>query len=200
MKKYLIRIIKDKIDLIIVSVSTAFLSSVIVFICLDITNGNFDNLADWFGALGSIGAILAVIYQVHKQREEFLEANRKDGQVCINVFDELDLYSQEHRYILKYWVVNTGNVIESYKFIGFVSKENLKSMINSKNYDVAIQFINGEIYKNADSNVEALASGEQSEKRTIDIKTLKDNFDEEVYIVYKSLSGDFYFKKIYIYS
>ena len=55
--------------------------------------------------------------------------------------------------------------------------------------------MNGKLYKNADSNVEALASGEQSEKRTIDIKILKNIFDKEVYIVYKSLSGDFYLKK-----
>lgn len=197
MKKFknLDRIIKTKIDLIIVAVSTTILSSIIVFIFLDISNGNFDNLVDWIGALGSIGAIFAVIYQVHKQREEFLESNRKDGEVCFNVIDELDGYSQDHKFILKYWVVNTGNVIESYRFIGFVDKENLKSLINSKNYDVAIQFMNGKLYKNVDSNVEALASGEQSEKRTIDIKILKNIFDKEVYIVYKSLSGDFYFKK-----
>ena len=160
-----------------------------------ISNIEWGSVADWVAALGSIGAIFAVIYQVHKQREEFLESNRKDGEVCFNVIDELDVYGQEHKFILKYWVVNTGNVIESYRLIGFVDKENLKSLINSKNYDVAIQFINGKLYKNADSNVEALSSGEQSEKRTIDIKILKNIFDKEVYIVYKSLSGDFYFKK-----
>lgn len=61
-----------------------------------ILNIEWGSVADWVGALGSIGAIFAVIYQVHKQREEFLESNRKDGEVCIEPFEK------NGSYILKY--------------------------------------------------------------------------------------------------
>lgn len=196
MKEYLIRIIKDKIDLIIVSVLTAFLSSIILFICLDVTNGNFDNLADWFGALGSIGAILAVVYQVHKQREEFLEANRKDGEVCIEPFKEND------RYILKYWIVNTGKAVEGYRFIGFVAKKDIDSLISrsKESKEVAVQFFGGTPYHGVDSNLESLTPAGQSKETEIDIGILyqyfKEKSDEDiVYIVYRGLSGKFYTAK-----
>ncbi|HBU67798.1 MAG TPA: hypothetical protein DEB34_04015 [Lactobacillus sp.] len=202
MKKYLIRIIKDKMDLIIVSVLTAFLSSIIVFICLDISNGNFDNLADWFGALGSIGAIFAVIYQVHKQREEFLESNRKDGEVCFNIIDELDVYSQEHKYTLEYWIINTGKVVDGYRFIGFVAEKDINSLINGnkESKEIAVQFSKNEPRFNVNSNLESLIPAGQSKETEIDIAILyqyfKKKLDEDiVYIVYKGLSGKFYFKK-----
>lgn len=196
MKKYLIRIIKAKLDLIIVAVSTIILSSVIVFICLDITNGNFDNLADWFGALGSIGAILAVIYQVHKQREEFLESNRKDGEVCIEPFKE------NGSYMLKYWIINTGKVVDGYRFIGFVAEKDINSLINGnkESKEIAVQFFENEPYFNVNSNLESLIPAGQSKETEIDIAILyqyfKEKLDEDiVYVVYKGLSGEFYFKK-----
>lgn len=183
-------------DLVIMSVLTAFLSSIIVFICLDISNGNFDNLADWFGALGSIGAILAVVYQVHKQREEFLESNRKDGEVCIEPFKE------NGSYMLKYWMINTGKVVDGYRFIGFVAEKDINSLINGnkKSKEIAVQFFENEPHFNVNSNLESLIPAGQSKETEIDIAILyqyfKEKLDEDiVYVVYKGLSGEFYFKK-----
>ena len=181
-------------DLAIVSVSSAFLSSIIIFICLDITNGNFDNLADWFGALGSIGAILAVVYQVHKQREEFLEINRKDGEVCLEVYKDVDEYK------LKHWIINTGNSVEGYRFIGFVAEKDIKGLVNrSKQSKVAIQFFRNKPYHDVESNLESLTPAGQSEKIELNITRLRSFFDgKTVYVVYKGLSGDFYTKKVTI--
>lgn len=196
MKKYLIRIIKDKIDLIIVSVLTAVLISIIVFICLDISNGNFDNLSDWFGALGSIGAILAVVYQVHKQREEFLESNQKDGEVCFEISKE------NCGYMLKYWIINTGKVVDGYRFIGFIAEKDINSLINGNEEpkEIAVQFFENEPRFNVHSNLESLIPAGQSKETEIDIAILYKYFKEKinedgVFIVYKGLSGDFYFKK-----
>lgn len=179
-------------DLVIMSVLTAFLSSIIVFICLDVSNGNFDNLADWFGALGSIGAILAVIYQVHKQREEFLDANQKGGEVCLKAYRDMSGYK------LKHWIVNTGKSVEGYRFIGFVAEKDIEALLNgSKGAEVAVQFFGNVPYYDVESNLESLVPAGQSEKIELDITMLKSFFDRKtVYIVYKGLSGDFYTKKV----
>ena len=76
MKKYLIRITKNKMNLIIVSVSTAFLSSIIVFICLDISNGNFAWIGTFTGSLGSL-ATAATLYLNYKEKMNQKERERQ---------------------------------------------------------------------------------------------------------------------------
>lgn len=205
MKKHLYRIIKSKIDLIIVSVSTAFLSSVIVFICLDITNGNFDNLADWFGALGSIGAILAVVYQVHKQREEFLEANKVEGTVYCEtelkkkISNNIELYSGER--LLVIYLINTGRRIEGFRFLGFASQQVLNSLINDNvGYDKLKNFGFSALFDEDYGKIESLQPSESSKKNRAELKLILSEFkkDKIIYPVYVTTHGEFYYTKIVI--
>lgn len=161
-----------------------------------ILNIEWGSVADWVGALGSIGAIFAVIYQVHKQREEFLESNRKDGEVCIEPFEK------NGSYILKYWIINTGKVVDGYRFIGFVAEKDINSLINGnkESKEIAVQFFENEPCFNVNSNLESLIPAGQSKETEIDIAILyqyfKEKLDEDiVYIVYRGLSGEFYTAK-----
>lgn len=168
-------------DLAILSVSTAFLSSVIMFICLDITNGNFDNLADWFGALGSIGAILAVIYQVHKQREEFLEANKVEGTVYYEielkkkVKNNIESYYGER--VLVIYLINTGRRIEGFRFLGYASQQVLNSLINDNvGYDKLKNFGFSALFDEDYGKVESLQPSESSKKYKVEIKLILSTF------------------------
>ena len=205
MKKHLYRIIRGKIDLIIVSVLTAFLSSIIVFICLDISNGNFDNLADWFGALGSIGAILAVVYQVHKQREEFLEANKVEGIVYCEtelkkkISNDIELYSGER--LLVIYLINTGRRIEGFRFLGFASQQVLNSLINDNvGYDKLKNFGFSALFDEDYGKIESLQPSESSKKYRAELKLILSEFkkDKIIYPVCVTTHGEFYYTKIVI--
>ncbi|MBX0284422.1 hypothetical protein GTO84_09385 (plasmid) [Ligilactobacillus salivarius] len=192
-------------DLAILSVSTAFLSSVIMFICLDITNGNFDNLADWFGALGSIGAILAVIYQVHKQREEFLEANKVEGTVYYEielkkkVKNNIESYYGER--VLVIYLINTGRRIEGFRFLGYASQQVLNSLINDNvGYDKLKNFGFSALFDEDYGKVESLQPSESSKKYKAEIELILSEFkkDKIIYPVYINTHGEFYYTKIVI--
>lgn len=193
-------------DLAIVSVSSAFLSSIIIFICLDITNGNFDNLADWFGALGSIGAILAVVYQVHKQREEFLEANKVEGTVRCEVEPIIEkvvggweVYKGESNLVV--YLVNTGHRVEGFKFIGFATQTVLNSLINENiGYDKLNHFGVSSIIDPSYGNFETLQPSESSRKYKFELKVFLNSYEdgESVYPVYATTHGEFYYTKMVI--
>lgn len=193
-------------DLAIVSVSSAFLSSIIIFICLDIMNGNFDNLADWFGALGSIGAILAVVYQVHKQREEFLEANKVEGTVRCEVepiiekvVDEWEVYRGESNLVV--YLVNTGHQVEGFKFIGFATQSVLDSLITENTgYDKLNHFGISSIIDPSYGNFETLQPSESSRKYKFELEVFLNSYKdgESVYPVYATTHGEFYYTKMVI--
>lgn len=192
-------------DLAIVSVSSAFLSSIIIFICLDVTNGNFDNLADWFGALGSIGAILAVVYQVHKQREEFLEANKVEGTVYYEielkkeVKNNIEFYYGER--VLVIYLINTGRRIEGFRFLGFASQQVLNSLINDNTgYDKLKHFGLPALFDEDYGKVESLQPSQSSKKYRAELKLILSEFkkDKIIYPVYVTTHGEFYYTKIVI--
>lgn len=192
-------------DLAIVSVSSAFLSSIIIFICLDITNGNFDNLADWFGALGSIGAILAVVYQVHKQREEFLEANKVEGTVYYEielkkeVKNNIEFYYGER--VLVIYLINTGRRIEGFKFLGYANQQVLNSLINDNvGYDKLKNFGFSALFDEDYGKVESLQPSQSSKKYRAELKLILSEFkkDKIIYPVYVTTHGEFYYTKIVI--
>lgn len=195
----------DKKSLTFMAVLTAFLSSIIVFICADISNGNFDNLADWFGALGSIGAILAVIYQVHKQREEFLEANKVEGTVYCEVelmktvSDNIELYSGERELVI--YLINTGRRIEGFRFLGFASQKVLNSLINDNTgYDKLKHFGLPALFDGDYGNFESLQPSESSKKYRAEMELILSAFkkDKIIYPVYVNTHGEFYYTKIVI--
>lgn len=192
-------------DLAIVSVSSAFLSSIIIFICLDITNGNFDNLADWFGALGSIGAILAVVYQVHKQREEFLEANKVEGTVYYEielkkeVKNNIEFYYGER--VLVIYLINTGRRIEGFRFLGYANQQVLNSLINDNvGYDKLKNFGFSALFDEDYGKVESLQPSQSSKKYRAELKLILSEFkkDKIIYPVYVTTHGEFYYTKIVI--
>lgn len=192
-------------DLTIVSVSSAFLSSIIIFICLDVTNGNFDNLADWFGALGSIGAILAVVYQVHKQREEFLEANKVEGTVYYEielkkeVKNNIEFYYGER--VLVIYLINTGRRIEGFKFLGYANQQVLNSLINDNvGYDKLKNFGFSALFDEDYGKVESLQPSQSSKKYRAELKLILSEFkkDKIIYPVYVTTHGEFYYTKIVI--
>lgn len=192
-------------DLTIVSVSSAFLSSIIIFICLDVTNGNFDNLADWFGALGSIGAILAVVYQVHKQREEFLEANKVEGTVYYEiklkkeVKNNIEFYYGER--VLVIYLINTGRRIEGFRFLGYANQQVLNSLINDNvGYDKLKNFGFSALFDEDYGKVESLQPSQSSKKYRAELKLILSEFkkDKIIYPVYVTTHGEFYYTKIVI--
>lgn len=193
-------------DLAIVSVSSAFLSSIIIFICLDVTNGNFDNLADWFGALGSIGAILAVVYQVHKQREEFLEANKVEGMVYWEIeksikqsFNGVEYYYGSNNLVV--YLVNTGHRVEGFRFIGFATQTVLNSLINENTgYDKLNHFGVSSIIDPSYGNFETLQPSESSRKYKFELEVFLNSYKdgESVYPVYATTHGEFYYTKMVI--
>lgn len=192
-------------DLAIVSVSSAFLSSIIIFICLDVTNGNFDNLADWFGALGSIGAILAVVYQVHKQREEFLEANKVEGTVYYEielkkeVKNNIEFYYGER--VLVIYLINTGRRIEGFRFLGYANQQVLNSLINDNvGYDKLKNFGFSALFDENYGKVESLQPSQSSKKYKAEIELILSAFkkDKIIYPVYINTHGEFYYTKIVI--
>lgn len=192
-------------DLAIVSVSSACLSSIIIFICLDVTNGNFDNLADWFGALGSIGAILAVVYQVHKQREEFLEANKVEGTVYYEIELKKEVKNNIEFYygkrVLVIYLINTGRRIEGFRFLGYANQQVLNSLINDNvGYDKLKNFGFSALFDEDYGKVESLQPSQSSKKYKAEIELILSAFkkDKIIYPVYTNTHGEFYYTKIVI--
>ncbi|MCZ0891858.1 hypothetical protein O0Z71_05320 [Ligilactobacillus saerimneri] len=193
-------------DLAIISVLTAFVSSVIVFICLDITNGNFDNLVDWFGALGSIGAILAVVYQVYKQREEFLEANKVEGTVYCEIkpikeISDNGIIFYNGKRMLVIYLINTGRRIEGFRFLGFASQQVLNSLINDNvGYDKLKKFGFPALFDDNYGKFESLQPSESSKKYSTEIELILSTFkkDKIIYPVYANTHGEFYYTQIVI--
>ncbi|MBU5309284.1 hypothetical protein [Ligilactobacillus saerimneri] len=193
-------------DLAIISVLTAFVSSVIVFICLDITNGNFDNLVDWFGALGSIGAIVAVVYQVYKQREEFLEANKVEGTVYCEIkpikeISDNGIIFYNGKRMLVIYLINTGRRIEGFRFLGFASQQVLNSLINDNvGYDKLKKFGFPALFDDNYGKFESLQPSESSKNYSTEMELILSTFkkDKIIYPVYTNTHGEFYYTQIVI--
>lgn len=165
MKKHLYRIIKGKIDLIIVSVSTAFLSSIIVFICLDISNGNF--------ALGSIGTFIASLGSFATAATFYLNYKEKMNQKKRELQKKIEV-----RKSLKYIInlkTDSGNsyrnVIINIQYI----LDNAKSEDLKKNISV-LKFVI-EDYKNGNKEEGKTLQDVENSKWNSGLKT---KYDSEV--------------------
>ena len=155
--------------------------------------------------MGSIGAILAVIYQVHKQREEFLEANKVEGTVYYEielkkeVKNNIEFYYGER--VLVIYLINTGRRIEGFKFLGYANQQVLNSLINDNaGYDKLKNFGFSALFDEDYGKVESLQPSQSSKKYRAELKLILSEFkkDKIIYPVYVTTHGEFYYTKIVI--
>lgn len=121
-------LLKNKWSIIIVSIVIVVIISIInlqsLLAWLRYEHGS---VADWFSAIGTLGAIIAVYFQIREQRIEFEKDKEANLKIAIGVRRMRSLskgityFSAESEYF--FWATNYGNMTGSFKFIGMCKKD-----------------------------------------------------------------------------
>jgi len=158
-------------------VTTIFISTIfgilgslfVTFFFMRVINGNTEwgNVADWFGALGTLGGLFFVVYQIKSSEKQFLEQLEQNREqfneshstefnyyfrTIANKMETSNngFYTKRVSPVLKMLIANDGNVAGSVAFSGVCTTNlyeslDLKDMINrnkiaSKTVDTRVAY------------------------------------------------------------
>lgn len=202
----------NKRETVLLIMLTFIFGEAIVFMVLALNQGDFGSLADWLSGMGSIGAIIGVYYQVNEQRKEF-EQNRT-ANLTIAVWQQHIRRKEKSGSItilkdeeLRFWATNTGDVVGSFKFIGFCKVTDFKKISNTdsnKSAEVRQQLIidPDPIYglQLNDREFERIEPKAVSKPIGVALDQIELNFKNEknIYLLYMDPIGKLFKKEIFL--
>lgn len=181
------------------------------FIGLALLKGNTGSVADWVSGLGSLGAIIAVYYQVREQRIEY--ENDKIASIIIAAdwrhSDDWTggIVTTKPEFFC--WAVNNGQSAGSFKFVGLCTDKHYKEIQSldvenqqAQRQDLMKRYIHSDELTSdiLKQDFERIEPKGVSKTVTLPINTVLEKFDDKerdgLHVVYMNPFGDLFDTKL----
>lgn len=125
-----------KLKYVIFILALFFIGFSIVLTTEAFIKGDIGSVADWVSGLGSVFAIVAVYQQIKQSDRQYQDNKKSSLKIATGKRNEKKIIdgaiSYSNKVEIYFWAVNTGNVPDSFIFIGVCLEKDYKKIINAQ--------------------------------------------------------------------
>ncbi|MCS6142258.1 hypothetical protein FH621_01610 [Latilactobacillus curvatus] len=188
-----------------------FIGFSIVLTTVAFVKGDIGSVADWVSGLGSVFAIVAVYQQIKQSDRQYQDNKKSSLKIATGTRKEKEIidggisYSSNRE--IYFWAVNTGNVPDSFIFIGVCLEKDYKKIINTQDELTKMEYLNEYIREPfievalglEKREFEIIQPHQISKEIVVPVSYFSDTWPEEskFCIVFMSAVGELYKKDVF---